>query len=95
MQGSEGWGWAGRRWRNQDGAMPDGNSEMVRVLGYQEGGLEERPTGRRGRQTAVQKHSWEECREYRLWQGKQGCLWVLGRSQEGEGKTSRATSHSC
>ena len=51
MEGVRGMG-MGRagRWRNQDGAMPDGKSEMVRVVGCLEGGLEEDPTGRRGRQ---------------------------------------------
>ena len=40
------------RWRNQYGAMPDGKLDMVRVVGYLEGGLQEDPTG-----TAVKKQS--------------------------------------
>ena len=42
--GAYGGGWSGReiwggvgRWKNQDGAMPDGSSEMVRVVSCLEG----------------------------------------------------------
>lgn len=39
-------GWGGVwRWKNQDGAMPDGSSEMVRVVNCLEGEPEEAQSG--------------------------------------------------
>lgn len=89
----ERWGGVGR-WKNEDGAMPDGNSEMVRVVSLLEGEPEEDQGGDDRQEFRKQVRLWKECREQRLWQRKQGRLWVLGGSQEGEGKTPRATSHS-
>ena len=85
----ERWGGVGR-WKNKDGAMPDGNSEMVRVVSLLEGELEEDQGGDDRQEFRKQVRLWKECREQRLWQRKQGRLWVLGGSQEGEGKTPEA-----
>ena len=50
--GADGGGWSGRetwgrvgRWKNQDGTMPDGSSEMVRVVNCLEGEPEEAQSG--------------------------------------------------
>lgn len=61
------------RWRHQDGARPEGNSEMVRATSCLEGGLQEDPTGGRGsRQQFSSSQSLGGCGESRLWQGNKG-----------------------
>lgn len=60
-------GWGGVwRWKNQDGAMPDGSSEMVRVVNCLEGEPEEAQSGDDRQQFRKQVRLWKECREQRL-----------------------------
>lgn len=71
--GAYGGGWSGReirgrvgRWKNQDGAMLDGSSEMVRVVSCLEREPEEAQSGDDRQQFRKQVRLWKECREQRL-----------------------------